>query len=211
MRIKHLFITAIAAASLVACSDDTKPNNVDGGKKKEASVTEGGGKTEGGGGAEGGGGGSVCKGTCTAKADCPTGAVDCVSGSCVYCKADSDCTYGLKKCDTTLGSCKFCSSDSDCTVSGVKILTGKCDTATSQCTKCSADADCTAVAGGAYKACGSKNVCTTCKTSSDCTGTGGTTTCVSSGDYAGYCYGCTADADCKTAFGTGNTETWACK
>lgn len=142
--------------------------------------------------------------SCTTTADCTAkGVLDCVNGSCVYCKTDGDCPSGSKGCDTSTGFCRvICVTDADCTIGGVTVGTGKCDTQIWNCTLCASDADCASVGSGAgfTKYCaqipnalgGTLNMCVGCKSDADCANTNfkGCDT------VTGTCKLCKSVADC---------------
>jgi hypothetical protein len=173
----------------------------------------------------------LCVGNCKSKADCPASSIDCVNGTCVACKSDTNCDSSFKGgCDTVKGRCRQCKTDADCSNSGIKIQTGQCN-ADGMCMKCSADTDCTSLPGGLYSGC-LNGTCALCKIDADCPMSGpngcdpmtGTCTmckadteCCPAGTAScplkcnvGKC-ACEDDGQCKTVFGTTSTLQWSCK
>ena len=132
----------------------------------------------------------VCIGQCTSVSDCQQGAIACTNGVCIYCKSDSDCTGGAKKCDVATGFCIMCEQDSHCIYYGQKMMTGMCDPTYKMCVKCNSDADCNFYQSPA-KLCAS-NVCVQCKSDADCASEH-----VKGCDTkSGFCYMCKSDPEC---------------
>ena len=154
-------------------------------------------------------------GTCGNSGDCsdPTRAF-CVGGLCVGCQGTSSAACGAQVCDIVSGKCVECTTDVQCTkdpakafcvangctgcsTAGAAGCVGRTDgktvcAATGQCVECTADAQCT---NDPTKAFCVLNACTGCNTTgaTGCAGrTNGKSVCAGNGE----CVECTADAQC---------------
>jgi hypothetical protein len=140
---------------------------------------------------------------CKTDADCAPYLKLCntFTGSCVACKADTDCLVSAmgKYCNTFTGSCIACKADADC----IPYVTGKfCNTTTGLCIACKVDADCF---GPTAKYCNpAVGQCVACKTNTDCAAHPTAKLCDTA---TGSCVACMADADCAAVSGKPSCDT----
>jgi hypothetical protein len=151
---------------------------------------------------------------CTMDSQCPASARYCVLGSCVQCRANTDCggtttpscwpsdhtchaactgnqqcqNGNAAICNTSTGACVGCSKPADCAKSQ-----SVCDSTTQQCVQCSSPADC---AGTSTPAC-ARNHCVQCASNADCSGT--RPYCASGGDNPWMCVQCIQNAQCPSS------------
>lgn len=138
--------------------------------------------------------GSACNGesadTCT-KRVCECGSGDecdgatpfCVSGSCVECAGDANCTMaGEEQC--VAGACEQCDPTGNAGCSGAMPI---CDAATKTCVPCDGTHACPSPL-----MCNAGR-CTGCNENADCNGTETTPVCGAGGE----CEACDADSDCE--------------
>jgi hypothetical protein len=100
---------------------------------------------------------------CGSGSDCPSGACEPITKTCVQKCPGAACPADAPSCDTTKGFCVQCKKSAECTVAGVKHV---CDTSNGRCVECEIDGQCTLpqrprcdLATGA---------CVRCELSSDC-------------------------------------------
>jgi hypothetical protein len=152
---------------------------------------------------------------CTTDLQCPASARFCLAGSCVQCKANTDCGNGTtpscwpgdhqchvactsnqqcpqdgnaRICNVTTGACVGCSMSSDC-----PTTQSVCDPTTLRCVQCASSADC---AGTSTPVC-SRNRCGQCATNADCSGA--TPYCATGGDSVSRCVQCLQSAQCPAS------------
>ena len=122
--------------------------------------------------------------TCAA----PTAICESVSGRCVGCTADSQCTSAANPiCDLTKNACAACTADTQCKSKSATLPACRADGQCVQCTAATAPASCT----GATPVCDTTtNACVQCTSATHCSGA--TPLCGSSEK----CQGCGTDGDC---------------
>ncbi|MFZ5786060.1 MAG: hypothetical protein ACOY3Y_06430, partial [Acidobacteriota bacterium] len=122
---------------------------------------------------------NYCQEICTQKADCPTGAGDCLGGDCVECTQDAHCTNDPKRkyCNQNLHVCVYCKAASDC---DPKIFKGGCNATLGICLACGSDADCTGILKGTGRCDPNSGLCIKCTGDADCNFT------LSPGKYCGH-------------------------
>ncbi len=146
--------------------------------------------------------GNVCVG-CQAAATtaCGTQVCDGVSGRCVECTADGQCTKDAAKGFCVANACTGCATSgaTGCAARGDGRTTcATSGSAAGQCVECAGDADCK----DATKSFCVANACGGCQTAAATacsTRLASKPVCSTSGDLAGQCVECFADADCKNA------------
>jgi hypothetical protein len=125
---------------------------------------------------------------CTVDKDCPLAALHCdaVSGECVACVVDSQCTSsGGKRCDVALHRCVECGVDGDCGANA------KCELQSRRCVHtCQSFSDCVPTAPLCDMA---RGYCILCRTEVECRIFGNLRVCDVA---AGQCVQCVSDADC---------------
>jgi Cys-rich repeat protein len=150
---------------------------------------------------------------CLASSDCATGSV-CLSGSCVGCATDKDCSGDTPLCNilvdgapiagsAPLNTCVECKADDECAAGQRCSTYGKCScTGPGQCTEpgmrlcrdegcvCSDDSACPT---GAKKCLPGTGICLVCAEDDDCTGD--LTKCFAPGTVGAYC-GCRNNDQC---------------
>jgi hypothetical protein len=156
---------------------------------------------------------------CATDQDCPLTTLHCdhLSGKCVACARDTDCTSPSRMiCDNELRICVECSANQDC---GGGASGWTCVPTTKSCLRsCASAADC---ASGSWC---DDGLCVHCDDDHGCAGklcdpaSHQCTICVSNaqcpvGDMcdrtSGQCVGCLSTADC--AMGVCDPADWACK
>jgi hypothetical protein len=127
-------------------------------------------------------------GACSRDSDCRLSTLHCdtVSGACVACIDDSQCTDpNLRICDSALNSCVQCGVDGDCAIGQ------ECEPTTHHCVSSCADGgSCPASAPhctGGY--------CLGCTTNGDCATSAAGNVCDTA---TGQCVACTSDAQCPS-------------
>jgi Cys-rich repeat protein len=129
--------------------------------------------------------------SCTRDTECPVSTQHCdpVSGQCVACVDDSQCTQtGLPRCDSALHRCVQCGSDVDCTSGEV------CEPMSRECVHSCADGGvCPQNAPLCNQA---RGICFGCGADEDCASVAPGTVCDTS---SGQCVQCTADSQCPTS------------
>jgi hypothetical protein len=131
-----------------------------------------------------GGGTSTTGGKCTKNADCTSGKVcNTVSGVCVGCLTDANCSGSTPVCNQTTATCVAgCVTSADCS-GGTPV----CDTGNKVCVGCLADEDCS---GGTPVCKSSNKTCVACLTNANCSGL--TPIC----DSNNTCVECLSNLDC---------------
>ncbi len=162
-------------------------------------------------------------GTCGANSDCPNPTLPfCIGNVCVGCQAAAAAACGALVCDAVSGRCVECTADSQCTKDAAKGFCvanactgcatpgatgcaargdGKTTCATSgaaagQCVECAADTDCKD-AGKSFCVANVCGGCQTAETTACSTRLASKSVCATSGTASGTCVECSADADCK--------------
>ena len=121
---------------------------------------------------------------CARDSDCHPGLYcDSVSGDCVECVDDSECTAPRPRCDGALHQCVACGVSSDCPM-GMTCMQNDCVASCGDGGMCPASSPICDPARG---------ICVVCLTNSDCASApNGARVC----DKNGQCVQCTVDAQC---------------
>jgi hypothetical protein len=130
--------------------------------------------------------------SCERDEDCNLSTLHCdvVSGACVACRDDNDCTdHALPRCDAALHRCVNCGSDSDCDPS--QTCLPRTRTCVVRCAEGAMEKTCPADAPTCDEV---ARICVQCKTDPDCL------TITDDGPYceaaSGRCVHCTDDRQC---------------
>lgn len=162
---------------------------------------------------------------CTTNADCKLASLRCdtVSGTCVACLVDADCTAaGEPRCDAALHRCVQCGVSGDCPTGQtcdaearrcvlsctsltdcISISTPLCNLPQGYCIQCVADLGC--FEDNKTVCDPSDGLCVECVMDSQCSGA--TPRC---DPYAGSCVECLTSTDCSTAAPYCDPSTSAC-
>ena len=141
----------------------------------------------------------MCTGCQTAGATaCGTQVCDGVSGKCVECTADPQCTKDQSKGFCVANACTGCNATgaTGCSArTDGKILCSTTGTAAGQCVECATDSQCTKDPAKGFCV---ANACTACSAAGCAARTDGKTVCASSGASSGQCVECAADSQCTS-------------
>ena len=141
----------------------------------------------------------MCAGCQTAGATaCGTQVCDVVTGKCVECTADPQCTKDPSKAFCVANACTGCNTTgaTGCSArTDGKILCATTGAAAGQCVECAADAQCTKDPAKGFCV---ANACTGCSATGCAARTDGKTVCASSGASSGQCVECAADSQCTS-------------